>query len=224
MDEKAIWFLEDLNVSGIFCPKKIGGGQHLQEVRAFKKGEYVYLQDEDADKIFFLHSGKIKIGTYSDQGKEITKAILEEGEVFGELVLFGENKRKDFAVALEKTEVCLLTREDMTGMMREYKGLQAFFMNIVARRLVKMERRLESLVFKDARTRIVEFLREQAKEKGQAVGFEVVIRKPLTHQEIANLTATSRQTVTTVLNELRSDEIISFNRRQILIRNMDKLQ
>lgn len=224
MEEKAIWFLEDLNVSGIFCPKKVGEGQHLQQLRTFRKGEFVYLQEEDADKIFFLHNGKIKVGTYSDDGKEITKAILEAGEVFGELAMFGEEKRKDFAVALESTEVCLLTKEEMKGMMREYNGLQAFLMNIMARRLVKMERRLESLVFKDARTRIVEFLRDQAEEKGQAVGFEVVIRKPLTHQEMANLTATSRQTVTTVLNELRNDNIISFNRRQILIRDMEQLK
>lgn len=224
MDEKGIWFLEDLNVSGIFCPDKMGHGKHLQRVRNFKKGEYIYLQKEDADKIFFLHHGRIKIGTYSEDGREITKGILEKGEVFGELALFGEDKRKDFAIALENTEVCLLTNVQMKGMMREYKGLQALFMNIVARRLVKMERRLESLVFKDARTRIIDFLREQAEEKGQAVGFEIVIRKPLTHQEMANLTATSRQTVTTVLNELRQEQIISFNRRQILIRDMDRLQ
>jgi CRP-like cAMP-binding protein len=55
------------------------------------------------------------------------------------------------------------------------------------------------------------------------VGFERVVRKFITHQEIANLTATSRQTVTTVLNELRAKNLLTFNRKRLLIRDMDKL-
>ena len=86
-----------------------------------------------------------------------------------------------------------------------------------------MEKRLESLVFKDSRTRIIEFLKGLADKKGQRVGYEMLVRKFLTHQEIANLTATSRQTVTTVLNELRNRKIITFNRRRLLIRDMEQL-
>jgi CRP-like cAMP-binding protein len=86
-----------------------------------------------------------------------------------------------------------------------------------------MERRIESLVFKDARTRIVDFIRDMAEERGQKVGFETMIKNHLTHKDIASLTGTSRQTVTTVLNELREENIINFDRRRILIRDMDKL-
>ena len=88
----------------------------------------------------------------------------------------------------------------------------------------KLERRVESLVFKDARTRIVEFLREAAEWKGRKVGFETLIPTSLTHKDIAQLTGTSRQTVTTILNELKEDNIINFNRKQILIRDLDLLK
>ena len=87
----------------------------------------------------------------------------------------------------------------------------------------KVERRLESLVFKDARSRVVEFIREMAEEKGQKVGFETMIKSHLTHKDIASLTGTSRQTVTTILNELKEKNIINFDRRRILIRDMAKL-
>ena len=60
--------------------------------------------------------------------------------------------------------------------------------------------------------------------KGERVGYEHVVRKFITHQEIANLTATSRQTVTTVLNQLRSENIITFDRRRLLVRNLDALK
>ena len=86
-----------------------------------------------------------------------------------------------------------------------------------------METKIESLVFKDARTRIVDFLRETALEKGQKVGFEMMIKNHLTHKDIASLTGTSRQTVTTVMNDLRDQNLINFDRRRILIRDMEKL-
>ena len=191
--------------------------------KSFKKGDYVYLPEEYADKIFFLSDGRIKIGNYADSGKEITKTILNPGEVFGELSLIGEEKRRDFAIAMEDSTACIMSVDDMKSMMRNHTGLSLFMMRILGSRVLEMEQRLESLVFKDSRTRIVEFLRDLADKKGQRVGYEMLVRKFFTHQEIANLTATSRQTVTTVLNELRGKNILTFNRRRLLIRDMDKL-
>jgi CRP-like cAMP-binding protein len=79
------------------------------------------------------------------------------------------------------------------------------------------------LVFKDSRSRIIEFLVEQGKKKGQPVGTETLVKRFMTHQDVANLTATSRQTVTTVLNDLREHNLISFNRNRLLIRDLEKL-
>ena len=145
------------------------------------------------------------------------------GELFGELSLVGENKRHDFAIAMENTQTCLVTVSEMNGLFREHSGLELFLMKIVSRRLLKMEKRLEALVFKDSRTRVIDFLKELVQEQGRKVGFEMEVRGFMTHQEIANLTATSRQTVTTILNELKKKNIIHFNRRRLLIRNMEKL-
>ncbi len=219
-----IWYFENLDVAGIFCPQKIGAGdmeKHPHKV--FKKGDYIFLPEEHADKVFFITDGRVKIGTYGESGKEITKAILTPGEIFGELSLIGARKRRDFAYAMERTEVCILAVGDMKSLMRDHSGLSVFLMKIMGSRMLEMEQRLESLVFKDSRTRIVEFLGNLASRKGQRVGYEMVVRRFMTHQEIANLTATSRQTVTTVLNELRNKNILTFNRRRLLIRDMDLL-
>ena len=224
MNEKSLWYLENIDVTGIFCPKKLGAGaldHHAH--RKFKKGEYIFLPEEFADRIFFLTEGRVKVGTYGESGKEITKAILGSGEVFGELALVGEEKRRDFAYAMEDTIVCVLSVPEMKSLMREHNGLNMFLMKIMGSRMLEMEQRLESLVFKDSRTRIIEFLHSLAKKKGQRVGYEMLVRKFMTHQEIANLTATSRQTVTTILNDLRNKNILTFNRRRLLIRDMDAL-
>lgn len=224
MTEKTLWYLENIDVTGIFCPKKMDSQHDALYHKEYRKGEYVFLPDEDSDKIYFLTGGRVKVGTYNENGKEITKAILTKGEVFGELSLLGESKRRDFALAMEKTTVCLITVHEMKNLMRDHSGLNLFFMQLLGSRILDMEKRLESLVFKDSRSRIIQLLSELVERKGQRVGYEYVVRKFLTHQEIANFTATSRQTVTTVLNDLRNRNLITFNRRRLLVRDLDKLR
>ena len=223
----SLWHLENIDISGIFCPQKVeSGALDQQKHREHKRGEYIFLPEEDADKVYFISEGRVKIGSYNEDGKEITKAILGPGEVFGELsVLNKEHEiRRDFAYAMEKTSTCILSMKEISSLMREYTGFSLFMMKLMGRRILQIEKRLESLVFKDSRTRIIEFLYNLAEEKGQRVGYEVVVRKFMTHQEIANLTATSRQTVTTILNDLRNRNILTFNRKRLLVRDMALLE
>lgn len=224
MKDQAIWFLENLDVTGLFCPKKLGAAQDEHHFKKFGKGEYVYLPEQNADKIFFIAEGRVKIGSFNAAGKEITKAILNKGEVFGELSIISQGKRRDFAVAMEDVSICEMSVDEMTSLMNDHNKISLFMMKVMGSRVLEMEQRLESLVFKDSRSRIVEYISELVKKRGQRVGYEWVVRKFITHQEIANLTATSRQTVTTVLNELRNKELITFNRKRLLVRDLDKLQ
>ena len=87
----------------------------------------------------------------------------------------------------------------------------------------QIERRFESLVFKDARTRIVDFIVDLGRENGIEIGKEILVKHHLTHMDMANLTATSRQTVTTILNELKEKNLIHLERNQFLIRDIDNL-
>jgi CRP-like cAMP-binding protein len=225
MSNQSFWYLENLDVMQILCPTKLTKEEMERHVhKEYKKGEYIYLPEEYSDRIFFITEGRVKIGTYNDDGKEITKAILGHGEVFGELALVGEDKRRDFAYVMEDAVICVLGVEEMRALMRDRSELNIFLMKIMGSRMLELEQRLESLVFKDSRSRIVEYLYDLANKKGQRVGYEMLVRKFLTHQEIANITATSRQTVNTVLNELRNKNILTFNRRRMLVRDMDKLK
>ncbi|MBK7872429.1 MAG: Crp/Fnr family transcriptional regulator [Saprospiraceae bacterium] len=226
MSNQSFWYLENIDVTLLFCPQKNAkeGGMERHIHKIYKKGEYIYLPEEFSDRIFFLTEGRVKIGSYGDSGKEITKAILGKGEVFGELSLIGEDKRRDFAYVMEEATVCVIGIEEMKSLMRDRNDLSLFLMKIMGSRMLELEQRLESLVFKDSRSRIVEYLYDLASKKGQRVGYEMLVRKFLTHQEIANLTATSRQTVNTVLNELREKNILTFDRRRLLVRDMDKLK
>lgn len=225
MNEQAIWYLENIDVKAIFCPQKMDrGDMEHHPHKVYEKGAYIYMPEEFADKVFFITEGQVKIGAFSDGGKEITKAILNPGEVFGELAMVGENTRRDFAQAMTDLSVCMLTVDAIKSLLRNHSGLGLFLMRIMGSRQLEMEQRLQSMVFKDSRSRIVEFIHELGIKKGQRVGYEMLVRTVYTHQEIANFTATSRQTVTTVLNELRTKNLITFNRKRLLIRDMEALK
>ncbi len=222
--ESNLWYFEDADLFEVLCPKKTPYLEDQHKPGIYKKDQMIYFQDQSSENIYMVSNGRVKIGTYAPDGKEIVKAILTRGEVFGELALAGENKRQDFAQSMDnETHVCVMKIDDLKDLMKENKELSFKILKIVGFRLRKMERKIESLVFKDARTRIVDFLKETALEKGQKVGFETMIKNHLTHKDIASLTGTSRQTVTTVLNELREKNLINFDRRRILIRDLESL-
>ena len=139
------------------------------------------------------------------------------------MALLGEQKHHNFACTLERVKVRVMKVSELQKKIRQHHSLHLELMRLVGQRLLATEHRLESMVFKNSRSRIIEYLHQLGLKQGQRVGYEILVRKFFTHQEIANLTATSRQTVTTILNELRNDNIITFNRKRLLIRDMELL-
>ncbi len=201
------------------------GGKNFNtsKEKFFKKGEFLFLPSERADKVYLITKGRVKLGQYSESGKEMTKAILSQGELFGEGSLVREEKRSEFACALENTTCQVLSSRELKGLIQKDPGLSLYLIELLGSRMLEMEERLKSVVFKDCRTRIIEFIHELGRKKGQQIGGEILVRKFLTHQEIASFTATSRKTVNIVLNELRRSNLIHFTRERLLIRDLEQL-
>lgn len=201
--------------------------QQLNTIAEFKildKFGSIYNRNMPADRIFFLVKGIVKISTTSSDGREVIKSILHPLAFFGELGLVGAQKRKDFAQAMNQdVHFFSIKVSDFRKLMFANHHLCMKVLAMVGERLRKAEQRLEALIFKDARGRIIDFLKDTAAKRGRKVGYELMFRHCLTQQDIANITGTSRQTVTSVLNELRKENLIYFNRRSILIRDMEKL-
>jgi len=191
----------------------------------FNKGDFIYQENDRDKKVYLIKEGKVKIGHNTEDGKEISKAILVKGDMFGEMVLMGEHERIDFAQAeTNDTVLCLLTVEQMEDLMKRNQPFNLKVRKLIGSRLKRAESMISSLLFKTSRTRIIDYLLHLADEKGKKVGFETLIQDFHSHKIIGNLTATSRQTVTTVLNELRAKNFIYFNRKSLLIRDIKLLE
>jgi len=167
--------------------------------------------------------GIVKISNQAEDEREVIKHILHPMAIFGELGLAGEQQRQDNAQAMEEVQLYRIPVQEFKRLMQTNHKLAMNVLTMIGSRLKRVEDRLESLMFKDARERIIDFLKDSAKKQGKRVGYETLIRHCYTQQDIANITGTSRQTVTSVLNDLKKSNLIYFNRRSILIRDMAKL-
>lgn len=187
-------------------------------LRSRPKNSYIYHPGDPSEVLFILKEGRVKVGNYSDDGREVIKAIIHPGELFGEMGLAGEDKRNEFAITMkEECSFYMIYVADLRKVMQHNSELSLRLIDRIGSRIRKTERRLESIIFKDSKTRVVEFIQQMISKEGMTYGDEVLLKHFLTHQDIANLTGTSRQFVTSVLNELKRSKIIKFDRNSILI-------
>lgn len=219
-----VWYLKQMNLFHAMPMSMAEKVSEMVEESKQLKGNFIYLTDEPSTTIYFLKEGRVKIFSTSEDGKEVIKAILYPGEVFGDLTLLGESQHKDFAIALDNVLMCSISKDKMTELVMMMPELGLALNAIIGKKNLKLERRFESLVFKDARTRVIEFLLTMAKEHGEKNGAGIYLKHNLTQEDISNLVATSRQTVTTLLNELREVGIIKIERRGIAIKCIGTLE
>jgi CRP/FNR family transcriptional regulator, cyclic AMP receptor protein len=219
-----LWYLERIDLLKGLREEEMDQLVDRTTAATAHKDQFIYFPEQPSTVIFFLKRGRVKIASMGEDGREVIKAILYPGEVFGELALAGEEKRRDSAIALDdEVDICAISVPEIERMMLENPNLNLAMTRLIGERMISIERRLEGLVFKDSRTRIIDLLKEMARKHGTAVGHETLLKHALTHQDIADLTATSRQTVTTVLNELRKQDRVHLERGRLLIRDLSTL-
>lgn len=217
---KSIWFFDDVNLFKVLCPHKFKAYKASHDFDSYKKKDYIYFEEDSANKVYLIEKGKVKIGYYNEDGTEVVKSILTRGDLFGETAIFGESKREEFAQSIDNaTSICPIGVETMHSLMRNNQTFSFKIYKLIGFKLKKLERRLQLLLFKDAKTRLLEFLDELCADYGydcEKTG-DKVIHHPYTQKDIACLIGTSRPTLNILLNELKDENIIEFNRKEIRI-------
>ncbi len=197
-----------------------------REARIIEKSryQYIYVPGDASTELFFVLEGSVKLGVYQRDYKEQIRDILHPNAYFGELSLAGIPEREGFAMTMgDKNRLLVIPSESLLREMSGNRRLQQIVLHALADRLRNAEHRADDLIHKDARTRIVDYLKDTVEKRGRRIGFEMYLKHGLTQQDIASITGTSRQTVTQVLNELKKANCIHFTRRSILIRDMTRL-
>jgi CRP-like cAMP-binding protein len=221
----SVWYIENVDMFNLFCPHKFAEYKDDHTFRHFRNQEVVYWEDDGASNIYLIAQGKIKIVAVSEHGEERVKAILGKGEFFGEMVLFGEEKRRECAIALDnQTFLCPMNAATLNNLMLHQKDFALGIRKLIGWKLQKIERRMEILLFKDAETRLREFIKDLAVEhQSNALegSRELHIKHIFTQQNIADLIGVARPTLNQLFHELRATGAIDFKRGEIIVKNRE---
>lgn len=191
-----------------------------------KKGDYIYFDSHHLNKLYFVKDGYIKIGYIDDAGNEIIKEIIQEGEIFGQFSLERNNLNGEFARAYKgNVSLCAFSIEDFEKLLEKKPGLAIKYSKQVGEKLRRAEFRLLGMLNKDVRSRLLAFFYHLAIMDGyDGSSASYSIDNFLTHDDIAKLIGSARQTVTTFINQLEEEGLLKISRKKILIPDVKKLE
>ena len=222
MAEKTkIWYLQNFNLLQGMDESSMEMMDQKSTMKNSSKREIIYFPEERSDNIYMLKEGKVKISRVSEDGKKMTLQLIGPGEIFGESAILGQDKRENIAEVVENAVICSINRTMFQEMLANNPKLNISINKFIGLRIRKIQAHVEDLVFKDAQERVIAFLKRYAKTFGKEMIDGWMVRPFLTHQEIADLTATSRQTVNSILNDLVSNQDIKYTRRYFQVLKLD---
>ena len=216
--------IEDFPVAASLTKNELSYLVEEGDLRMINKSDFVFRQGEVSDEIYFLLKGAVKVSSNISEGREMVvhpKALLSEQSFIGE----GIHTNNAISMSIDTT-VLAVKISVIKELIKRNSNFSIDLIEFLGKKLKYTEDRLESLALNDARERIIQFLRINAQSFGQTIGFEVLLKHDFTQQDIANFTGTSRQTVTTVMNDLKKhNQIIvccrSGNRSGAAKRNLE---
>jgi CRP-like cAMP-binding protein len=213
-----LWYFQNINFLKAMTNEEKMELSRCSVMKEIRRDEHVYLPQDLASRIYFLKEGSVKIVSYSEDGRELIHALLNAGQIFGELALAGEERRENFAMVTEDAKVCQVGVGEFERILKSNPLLNLEVTKLIGFRLKRIRTRLERMWFKSAEQRIRSLLMELAEDYGTKVNGRIVIALRLKHHEIASLAATTRQTATSVLNSLVKAGAIEYDRRKIILK------
>ena len=218
-----IWYLKRCDLFQRLSTERLTQLETRCRIRKFPRASPIYLPADEATGILLLTSGRVKICSFSTEGKQAILAFIEPGEIFGELALIDSDRREEDAETAEVSSVILIPGEEIRKLMAEYPDVSLGVTKLFGLRRRRIERRLKYLLFRSNRERLVHLLLELAEQYGSPSREGINLRIKLSHQELANIIGSTRETVTVVLGELQAEGTIKIGRRRIVLTDLARL-
>ncbi|MDX2189796.1 MAG: Crp/Fnr family transcriptional regulator [Bacteroidota bacterium] len=189
------------------------------------KSEFVYLPQEQHRKVYYLKQGLVKLGYYDENGNEIILDILKPGDLFGEVTFDVSKSTTEFAQALmNDTKLCNFNISELEKVLIRKPTLALRISKKIGEQQTSISQRLSKIIYKDARSRIIDFFKDWVIDEKITDKKNIELNNYLTHAEIGGLNGLARQTVTSILNELKESELLFLDRRKIIIPDLNKLK
>lgn len=211
------WCLAEVDIFQDLSPAEMVALAAALPMRTYATGEILYSPHSPVETLFILKRGRVRVFRVAADGRALTTAIITPGTIFGEMDLLGQRMYDSFAEALEESVICVVSRSDAQRFLLGDPRIATRIAEILGRRLAEMERRLSDSVFKTVPQRIAATLTTLAgQERRFAVGPRTA-QVALTHEQLAALVGTSRETATKVLGDFADRGLLRLGRGRITL-------
>ncbi|MGE3858056.1 MAG: Crp/Fnr family transcriptional regulator [Dehalococcoidia bacterium] len=181
-----------------------------------ERGQIVYAPDEAREALFLLKRGRIEVYRLVEDGKKLVLNTVHPGMAFGDMALTGQRMLGGYAEAVEDCTICVMSRSDLEALIVEFPAVGVRLVRMLSERLADLEQRLEESSLRDVPSRVAAALVRAAEQGGPKVA--------MTHQQLADLVGTHRETITRTLGDLRDRRLIALGRSQIEVLDLDALR
>ncbi len=189
----------------------------LARTQRFRKGELIFQAGSQAQNVYILKQGRVKIFQMSDVGKEVIQWFCFPGELFGLAEAAQYEYRTVYAQAGADSELISISQEDFRQHLNNNPDTANLVISLLSNRLRTLGTRLLNVTSDDVRSRVIKLLQRLAYSYGTHDGHETCLDLRLTHQELADMIGASRQTVTTILGSLRREGWLRVNKSRMYI-------
>lgn len=184
--------------------------------QSYPQGTTVFSEGGASDSVFILKKGRVKLISVSGKGTQMILHILKPDDVFGELLL-AQRERPFTAIAIEDVLATVIPRESLLVLLSSVPTIALNFVQLLSKRLMKVEKELAEFGHTWSHIRLAKVLLDLCEEHGKETPMGTQIELRLTHEDLANLIGTTRETVTVQLNKFERLGILRRRERHLVV-------
>lgn len=223
-DKRVLWHLRKIPLLSNVPPAKLQELISQVELREIPRRQVIYLPGDPGEQVYFINGGRVKTSKVTRDGKELTLAYRGAGQIFGELAVIDGSPREEMAEAMKNAIITELPVDVFRELLLGDARLCFTFLSDVGKRRRQLETKLEHLVFKDVQAKLAALLLELGEEYGHETEDGVQIGLKITHQEMANLIGSTRETISLTLAQFKKRELLNMNGRTVVLLDQDGLK
>jgi CRP-like cAMP-binding protein len=206
-------------------PDELEALTDLGRRQRYPKGGPMFVEGEQSDRVLAILDGRVKVSVVTPDGKEVVLAVRGPGDLLGELAFIDGEPRSATATALDPVSSVVVSAADFTRFLESHPRVALLLLRMVSRRLRDADNKRAEFAAFDTVGRVASRLLELAERFGEASGANgILITLPLTQEELAGWTGSSREAVSKALSALRAVGFIETKRRAITVLDVEGLR
>jgi CRP/FNR family transcriptional regulator len=196
----------------------------ISQLRVYPARSFVFMQGDPLDRVFFIHSGKVKITKTDLSGREQIVSILQDGDMFPHAGFFRKGNFPAHAEILETAELIVIPVGQFEKILLKYPELCIKMFKVLGEKMIDLQNRLEEKILRDTYEQIVMLLLRLCKSNGVRINETFKLTSHFTNRELANMIGTSRETMNRTINRLRKKKLIDTSEEGYFLINSGKLE